>query len=815
MDYIRLKFLTSGDTNISGKRKVFCAYHPNDFVYLDSVFRDISKACECTLFYYESGREPEQEEQLEMELESMNLFVLIVTSDFLFKSCFASEVAFDFAVKHSIPVLPILLESGLEEVFNEKFGNLQCLSKYQEKIDATTVPYNEKLKNYLAQVLSTDIDIERFRSAFDTSIFLSYRKKDRKYAQKLMELIHEDDTCRNIAIWYDEFLVPGEDFNDGIRTELEQSSMFVLVVTPHIVEGDNYITLTEYPMATTLQKTVLPFEMEPTDGEKLKAFCPGIEKTIGTTNGEQVRKVILSALNKLGIVQNENTAERTFLIGLAYLKGICVEKNSEVGFSMITDAADSGVPEAIRNLVFSYRNGEGTEQDLASAIVWQKHLLSIYKTICEEDFCEENTHAVLKIYFELAEIQSQNGDFEETQDTYTEVVEFCSNKEIKDLIYIKKYKAMAYELAGKLWMVQGNYDKAQHGCFKQALQIREELHENETTMRSTLELIEVHELIGECCENVNDVVGIKTQMVYLKKLISEVEHIDANVENYDLLKRLMLCNNKLGHLYNVLNKWEEAFVCIGSSVILAEKMTKISDTTDSKRQLMLAHINDGDQHARCNVENHYRVALGAYQQAHMIATQLLLEKETLETQLDMASIEEKIGYVLSKMETTEMAIRYYENALQCFQSAHALASTLPIKRKLYQCCFAAAKVHQANGDDDIAVNLLKESEKINIEALNMSKLAVLRTELAETLVTLGEFYKAQWEIDEALEYFKRSHEILKEALAGARRVKELKLYIGSFKELIATSKLAGDFETVRELTAELKSLYDEYHMFLN
>ena len=247
-----LKYLTKGQTKDSLKRKVFCAFHPKDFPLLQEVFQDLSGACACTVFYYEPGSEPSSQEQLEADLGTMNLFVLAVTTDFLFQPCFANKEILDFAAKHSIAVLPILFEGGLEEEFNEKIGNLQCLSKVLEQIDSTTVPYQEKLSNYLSQTLSADIDMKRCSAAFDTSIFLSYRKKDRKYAQQLMELIHEDPACRNIAIWYDEFLVPGEDFNDSIKAELEDSAMFVLVVTPHIVEGDNYITLTEYPMATSL-----------------------------------------------------------------------------------------------------------------------------------------------------------------------------------------------------------------------------------------------------------------------------------------------------------------------------------------------------------------------------------------------------------------------------------------------------------------------------------------------------------------------------------------------------------------------------------
>ena len=43
----------------------------------------------------------------------------------------------------------------------------------------------------------------------------------RRYAQELMRLIHKNEFCRDIAIWYDEYLTPGEDFNQEIAAALE------------------------------------------------------------------------------------------------------------------------------------------------------------------------------------------------------------------------------------------------------------------------------------------------------------------------------------------------------------------------------------------------------------------------------------------------------------------------------------------------------------------------------------------------------------------------------------------------------------------
>ena len=72
----------------------------------------------------------------------------------------------------------------------------------------------------------SDEAYEKIRQAFDAYIFLSYRKKDRKHAQEIMSRIHENDFMRDIAIWYDENLTPGRDFNDEIFAIMNKSDIF-------------------------------------------------------------------------------------------------------------------------------------------------------------------------------------------------------------------------------------------------------------------------------------------------------------------------------------------------------------------------------------------------------------------------------------------------------------------------------------------------------------------------------------------------------------------------------------------------------------
>ncbi len=166
--------------------------------------------------------------------------------------------------------------------FNRICGDLQCLDPTAR--DETAISYEDKLTHYLNSVLIGDETAQKVRDAFDAYIFLSYRKKDRRFAQELMRLIHKNDFCRNLAIWYDEFLVSGESFNQAIQDALTKRKLFALVVTPNLLEQGNYVMQHEYPDASSAGKKILPAELQPTDRATLKRRFPAIPACVDSNN---------------------------------------------------------------------------------------------------------------------------------------------------------------------------------------------------------------------------------------------------------------------------------------------------------------------------------------------------------------------------------------------------------------------------------------------------------------------------------------------------------------------------------------------------
>lgn len=386
----QLQYKTLAGESPERKPKVYFACHPEDHRgYFEEIADEILKHSNCAIYYYAPEDQVALDEDYFLNLGQMNLFVMPITTRLLYMPSRAMDVEFSYAVQHHIPVLPLMQEQDLDEQYKEKFGELQFLDKH--KADATAIPYEEKLKKYLEAVLIGDELAAQVRAAFDACVFLSYRKKDRKYAQELMRLMHRDPACRDIAIWYDEFLTPGENFNNSIREAMERSGLFVLAVTPNLVNETNYIMTTEYPMAKDeLHKPILPAEMVATDANSLRSCYPGIPESIDPAQQKPLTDAVLAALGELAKRENDDDRQHNFFIGLAYLTGIDVEVDHQRAVELITSAAEAGLTQAMEKLAAMYENGEGVQRDYREAIRWREKLAEQARLRYEETGSEDD-----------------------------------------------------------------------------------------------------------------------------------------------------------------------------------------------------------------------------------------------------------------------------------------------------------------------------------------------------------------------------------------------------------------------------------------
>ena len=374
-----LKYVTRQNISPLGKSKVYFCCCPADTEYLPHIANLLLKYQDCAVYYQDFSQGAAEEKELKLIINAMQLIVIPVTEAFLSGNNTAFDFELPYAINKHIPVLPLLQDGGLAEEFNRKCGKIQYLEEFST--DLTTVFFEEKLEKFLNAVFLNDTEIKRIRAAFDAYVFLSYRKKDRAHAQELMRLIHSNEACRDIAIWYDEFLTPGEHFDTEIENILKSSDLFTLLVTPNLINEPNYVQEIEYPLAQSVGKTVLAAESVPTDPNELYRQFPNLPNCVDAHNGNAIASDMLRTLNNIATREND-TPEHDYLIGLAYWFGTDVERNGERGLSLIRDAANRGSAEAMNRLVdiyYIYYNGKGELEDISNAIHWQEKYVESLK----------------------------------------------------------------------------------------------------------------------------------------------------------------------------------------------------------------------------------------------------------------------------------------------------------------------------------------------------------------------------------------------------------------------------------------------------
>lgn len=445
-----LKWKSKG--NSSGKLKVYFCCHPDDF---DALFEKISDAIleirDCSVWYDENRGVNIPGASVEETLSSMNLMILPVTEILLRTKNRALEVEFPFAIEHHIPVVPMLLHPELTDEFNRECGNLQCFdARYFDTDDEQNKQeFKERLTRTLSPMLVTDETVDQVRNSFDAYVFLSYRKKDRLFVKDLINLIHRDERCRDIAVWYDDYLVPGEDFNESIREAMKKSSVFALLVTPNLVSEDNYVRKIEYPYAKKAEKIIVPAEFVYTDRAQLCSDFTDIPECIDAYNYEAWDTAFSDVVAKLNLKENDNSPEHLFYIGLAYLIGIDVEKDGELAERLLTRAAESGYPDGMKKLAEMYRTGNGVARDGQKAVYWiKKHILFFeakYRKVepSEKLTVEEHdafliTDELIRDYLFLLELDSENV---KTEADKVHIKEMCENIFIDRLGFSFAYNA--------------------------------------------------------------------------------------------------------------------------------------------------------------------------------------------------------------------------------------------------------------------------------------------------------------------------------------------------------------------------------------
>ena len=736
-------YKTRGNSSPQGKAKVYFACHPDDFSLFDAISNEILAEVNCAVFYKTDPIENEAE-HLSL-LAEMNLIVIPITTKFLTVSSPARDIEFPFSQKKHIPVLPLMQESGLVDIFNAVCGDIQFLDPNAR--DDTAISYEEKFKTFLNSILIGDKLAEEIRQAFDAYIFLSYRKKDRKYAQELMRLIHENDFCRDVAIWYDEFLTPGENFNDMIAAALDKSKLFALAVTPNLVNETNYIMTTEYPMAKDAGKTILPVEMSPTDKRALAENYKDIPENIKASDPKHLADALINALDNVVLRDNDTDPRHNFFIGLAYLSGIDVEKNPDRALSLITSAAEADLPEAIEKLVTIYKKGEGVKRDHTKAIHWQEKLAEFYRKQFETANTEENALLYITALLTLGDFYLDSFHNHPARSAYqtaldTLIVIFQTNTSNQ----ILSYQARCHDSLGQVEKSVENLNAAiQH--YQKSLDIRKKIAETENSIQNQYDIWNSYIHFGDFYVSGDQ---LTTAHDEYKKALTLITSIHEAAPSQESEYHLALTHIRLGDL--IFHNENEYFTiprdCLpDQNPIEANWMF----TTEHYKQAFLLLNRLKDQTHDPIIEtlilkiygksadlllqyDSINFASEALEEAHPRTLRLFQENETFETRLLLIESYQRTGLCAQKQGD-------YSFARVCYEEAVELAKWFDKKLPTVNYTHIIARCHDSLGDLFFQKNEFPSACQEYLKALTIREAWVRETCSYDSRKTLKKSYK--------------------------------------------------------------------------
>lgn len=393
--------------------RVFLCACPADTRKCKPLVDDILALFDCIACFDGDPSGAENEEWLSI-LSDMQLFVVLVSKRFLSEPSRAKDTELPLAMELHIPILPILTEAVSLVEYNRVFPDIQYLDPNDNSDVA--LPYKQKLNRALGEVLQSSAVRAKIRNSFDLSFFLSYRKKDRRGAQKLLEKIHSRKEYQSIAIWYDEFLLPGEDFNHSIEEAMNNSSLFLMSVTPHMLEPTNYVLDVEFPAAVEKEMRILAVETQSTSQSDFSNKFQNAPPLIPIEDEEKLFSALKDIANT-GDIKTENSIDNTYFLGLAYLNGIFVEVNRPLGVSLIKEAAEGGFTPALEKLVYMYRCGDGVERSYAEVTRLRRKQIALLYAAFTEKNSAENLDKYLSALLSLAEEYKNLGDYDAARET--------------------------------------------------------------------------------------------------------------------------------------------------------------------------------------------------------------------------------------------------------------------------------------------------------------------------------------------------------------------------------------------------------------
>lgn len=567
---------SSSLVSVRNMQKVYVCIHPADEgAYFESIKSDLLGINpDLSIWHYAFDDTPE-----EVQLAEMDLFITIVTNKFLVdlsKGQFSCYKALNLAKELHLPVLPIIQDGVSRESYKEVFQTEQSISKISQK--KNDIPYLERLKMVLDRFLLNNSEIEEIRRELPASIFLSYRKVDRQYIKTIMETIHADDRLQAVGIWYDEYLTPGEKYDEEIGKAINDCDIVLLMGTPNVIKKPNYVMDVEYPRALELKKKIVPVRLTKMKKRALEDHYSDTEEVIDIEDIDRLNNLIYELLKDKLDTLTLDDAKHTYLLGLAYHRGILVEKNEDKAIGLLKHAIALGSDKAYEVLSEIYHNITDRNYFEEEIIVRKQYLEKLSLIVKDE----KDKSKIYEQTMEIARCVLGRVRFDEAKEWYKSAERILcdlSNRESID------DSMSEYELYSEI----GDSIRMKASDKKEILTV-EEIKEAQEYYSKALKIAEEEQDVFKQARQYGNIGGLYYQIAELIILIaeqkndpSEMENAKKEIEDYineaikycfkarDLIKAeeedidhhnmkqvLSIIDDKIYGIYNLIDEYENA-----------------------------------------------------------------------------------------------------------------------------------------------------------------------------------------------------------------------------------------------------------------
>jgi tetratricopeptide (TPR) repeat protein len=566
-------------------QRIFLSYHGCNTAERDAIISDLHSTdvgASCLVLYLENPCDID-ENKLSNEISEAKVLIIWDTSEIL-EDAMSGKLPLEYYVakKEKKPIIPILRYDCPFETFKKVFGDTHCISKpYDDKFDdEQNKEYKTSLKAQLDKFLVPDEIIKLINAkAFTGSIFVGYRKHEREEARRFMKAFHDLEGCVSISIRYDNFLTAGKNFNNEIKEIITDKNTLALalVVTPDLATKNNYVQRIEYPLAQEIGKPVVPIEVKRTPYSQFVECFPGAGMPIPLEDTISLQATMHRELGKTAFVKDLDN-ERAYLLGMAFLMSINVERDFDRAVRLLADATEDyteASANAVEQLANIYENGIWTNINYYEALKWYQKALIINEKV----FGKEHPN-IVNIYNNIAVVYQKQGMYPKALEWYDKALavnEEILGKEHPDTATIYNNFAFVY-------YSQGEYSEASEWYHK-ALVISEKMPGKEHPDTAT-----IYNNIALVCDGQGDYLEAlewhQKALAISEKILGK-EHPDT-ATTYNNIANI---NQKQGEYEKALDWYKKA-------LIIHKKIQGDihPDTAGTYNNMALAYNNLGEYH---------------------------------------------------------------------------------------------------------------------------------------------------------------------------------------------------------------------------